>query len=160
MIEDFIRNNKTSFEEDLPQEHLERFENKLRSVYDPSWSKTLNRYLAIAAVVVVIITIGYMVLLTSNVFYSSDYILSNITPELYETETYYQTEISQKLEILSDQKEVKKSIMKDLQEIDKSFETIKKDLDENPGDERLISAVLNTYQIKLDLLNEILDRIN
>ncbi len=160
MIEDFIKKNKTSFEEDLPQEHLERFSNRLGSASNSLGSRNMNRYLALAAVVVVVVTIGYIALLTSDGFYSSNYLFSNITPELYETETYYQTEINQKLEILSDQKELGNSIMKDLLEIDKSFETIKKDLDENPGDERLISAVFNTYQIKLDLLNEILDRIN
>lgn len=160
MIEEFIRNNKNSFEEELSQDHLERFTKKLGPANDASWSRTLNRYLAVAAIVVVIITFGFIALLTSDGLYSSDYLLSNITPELYETETYYQSEINQKLEIISNQREVKKSIKQDLLEIDKSFKTIKKDLDKNPGDERLISAVLNTYQIKLDLLNEILDRIN
>ena len=160
MIEDFIQNNKTSLEEDPPQGHLGRFSNKLGTSSDSAWNTSINRYLLVAAAVVVLITIGFVALLTSDGIYSSKYLLANITPELYETEAYYQSEINQKLEILSEQNEVDKSIIIDLEEIDKSFENIRKDLDENPGDDRLISAVLNTYQIKLDLLNEILDRVN
>ncbi|MBN2524287.1 MAG: hypothetical protein JXB24_13530 [Bacteroidales bacterium] len=160
MIEDIIQNNRDLFEEDLPEGHLKRFENKLNTASDESRRTVLNKLLVAAASVVVIITIGFIIMLTSDSFSANDYLLANITPELYEAEAYYQNKIHQKMDILSNQNNVDKSILKDLREIDKSFDTIKKDLDKNPGDERLISAILSTYQIKLDLINEILERIH
>lgn len=159
MIEDIIRNHKTSFEEDLPKGHVKRFSNKLSFSFDSKWRTSLNRYLVVAASVVVLITFGYIALLTSDVFLPDHDLLVNLTPELHETEMYYQNEINQKIDILSGQNHADETILDDLKEIDKSFTTIKKDLDDNPGDERLISAILNTYQIKLDLLNEILERL-
>ena len=159
MIEEFIQNNKDSFEEELPKGHFQRFENRRGTSSESSWSIKLNRYLVVAASVVVILTIGFVALLTRGNLSSSEYLLSNITPELYETEAYYQTEINQKMETLSEREKIDKSIFIDLMEMDESFETIKKDIEENPGDERLISAILNTYQMKMDLLDEILNRI-
>lgn len=161
MIEDFIHKNKHAFEENLPKGHVERFNKKLGNYSAThAWSTSLNRMLVVAAVVVVIVTIGFVGFLTNERVIASEYLLENITPELYETETYYHSEISYRMEILSGQNEIDKTIIIDLEEIDKSFDTIKKDLDENPGDERLISAVLNTYQIKLDLLNDLIAKIN
>ena len=160
MIEKLISNNRASFEEAPLKGHLQRFTQKLDSSSDASWRLTLNRYLLVAASVVVIITIGFIALLTTDNFSSGDYLLNNITPELYEAETYYLNEIDQRMEVLSLQNDVDETILTDLEEFDESFKTIKKDLDENPGDERLISAILNTYQMKLDLLNDILELIN
>ncbi len=160
MIEDMVQNNRGLFEEDPPEGHLKRFKNKLNITPDESWKTPLNRFLVAAASVVVLITLGFIIMLTSDSFSANDYLLANITPELYETEAYYQNKINQRMDILSNQNDVDKSILQDLREIDKSFETIKKDLDKNPGDERLISAILNTYQMKLDLLNVILERIH
>ncbi|MGD2034768.1 MAG: hypothetical protein PVF73_06920 [Bacteroidales bacterium] len=160
MIEKFIQDKRNTFEEDLPEGHLDRFIKKLESSSDARWRHTLNRALVVAASVVVLITIGFVALLTSDNFSAGKYLLANVTPELFEAETYFQTEINQRMEILSGQDRLDKTLMDDLNEIDESFRTIKKDLDENPGDERLISAILRTYQVKLDLLNEIMERIN
>ncbi len=159
MIEDTIQKNKAFFDDDLPEGHNQRFLDKLDSSLHETKKSRLNIYLAVAASIVFLLSVSYIVLLSSNIFTPDNDLFAGMTPELYETEEYYKNEIIQKMEILSNQDAIDQDVMSDLKDIDKSFRNIKKDLRVNPGDERIISAVINTYQIKLDLLNEILDRI-
>ena len=64
------------------------------------------------------------------------------------------------MEILTSTCSIDKEVLKDIHEIDQSFEEVKKELIKNPNDDRLISAVIETYRIKLDLLDEIIQKKN
>jgi glyceraldehyde-3-phosphate dehydrogenase/erythrose-4-phosphate dehydrogenase len=77
---------------------------------------------------------------------------------LEEAELYYQSRIQERMEVLEVNKLVDEQVMSDLKEIDQSFKSIHKDLKRNPGDERLIQAVIQVYQMKLEMIDNLLQQ--
>ncbi|MBN1597577.1 MAG: hypothetical protein JW894_04745 [Bacteroidales bacterium] len=159
MLENLLNNKDPIFNDDLPKGHRERFADKLDSRLHSESKNRFADYYTAAASVLVLITTGVIIILLLKINRQDDEVLSDVYPELYETEMYYINEISNKMNTLTKHREIKKSVLKDIKEIDKSFITIKEDLEENPGDERLIDAAINTYQIKLELINMVLSHI-
>ena len=80
--------------------------------------------------------------------------------EIVETEMYYEGLINErirKIEQLNPHAEQISEILKDLSEFDNSLVNMKKDLEQAPGDERIIGAVMNTYRMKLEVLDNIVE---
>ena len=48
--------------------------------------------------------------------------------------------------------------MMDMKDIDQTVKSIQREMNRNPGDERVVNAAIITYQTKLDLLNTILQQ--
>ena len=150
---------KQAMEDDLPAGHVKRF--ALRLGRELHLEKSLWKFqrLAIAASVIAFLGIGLVIYSSIEHFNQSGMIFSGLSPELYETEIYLQHEISQKLEYISTLQELNEDVLSDIQEIDESFGQIENDLKKNPRDERIISAVIETYQIKIELLDEIINKL-
>lgn len=55
--------------------------------------------------------------------------------------------------------EQKKIVMYELAEMDSIYNNLKKDLKTNPDDERIISAMIEHYQLKLEIMNSILGQL-
>jgi hypothetical protein len=155
MIEDLIHNNIDSFyKKDLPPGHIERFEQKLDKVYlNPKNNRSVN-ILMIAASILFFISTITVILINMKYSLPDKQIFTMTTPEINEAEQFYIGAISEKIDILNKKQIMSSDLSSDLKEIDKTMKTIKKDIAQNPGDDRLISAVINVYQTKLDLLDD------
>ncbi len=159
MPDDIFKNIANSIlDEDLPAGHIKRFEHRLNSISKTRVHlKTIQR-VAIAA------SIAAFFILSTMVTFNLDYLKTRKTAlykaslELYETELYLTGEIEEKMEFLATCDSFDKEVLNDIREIDKSFNEVRKELIKNPNDDRLISAVIETYRIKLDLLNEVVCR--
>jgi hypothetical protein len=140
----------------MPTGHAERFQSRLLSAL-PLQHKlwTLQKYL-IAASVVILLAGSLYILINRNGLFFQNRLATNISPEFLETENYLQNEIQNKMKILSDIDKIDPGVLNDLNQDDESFKIMRRDLRKNPGDIRLTCAVIETYQKKIDVLDEMI----
>lgn len=161
MPDDIFSGIKTSLpEDDLPEGHIKRFEKKLNSTTGIRLRLQVYQRIAIAASIAAFLLLATLLTVKFGELKTHKTILYSASSELYETELYLTGEINEKMEILTSTCSIDKEVLKDIHEIDQSFEEVKKELIKNPNDDRLISAVIETYRIKLDLLDEIIQKKN
>lgn len=166
-IEDIIRENKDFFEEAEPsQGHLERFNRKLEMRFSV---KTVKRsivpYLLKAAVVTLLVTLSS--LWTWDNFIKSDrsrMTLSDISPEYREVENYYVHQVNlMENELvnvdLKNNPEQKKMLLQEMKSMDSISVQLQKELYANPNDERIINAMIEHYQTKLEIMTYIVSQL-
>jgi hypothetical protein len=173
-IEEIIKNNLKELNDFEPMEgHFERFQTKL----DKQKKKktiTFNMVWKAAAAVV-------FVLLATNQAYiyfspdkqtqilsinNSEFTLASVSPEYKEVEFYYTNAIGVGLNqwnsLMSDGyiSEEEQELMKtELIDFETRYKNIQTDLAANPNDERVINAMLEYYQAKLDIINMIVNKL-
>lgn len=81
-----------------------------------------------------------------------------IDHELSEVERYYSTEINQKVTLVRSQLG-DAEILEDLAAMDQAFAELKADLQDNVDNEEVIAAMMENYQLKLQILEEILNEL-
>lgn len=81
-----------------------------------------------------------------------------VNNELAEMEQYYASEINQKVSLVKNQLK-DESILQDLAAMDQAFAELKADLKDNVDNEEVIAAMMENYQLKLRILEEILTEL-
>jgi hypothetical protein len=85
------------------------------------------------------------------------------SPEFNEAEQFYTSQLSiyyskiQKLRFNNNFTE-KKLVLDELSEMDKQVKAMKQDLQQNPDDERVVHAIINFYQVKIEIMDMIITR--
>ncbi len=166
-IEDIIRNNKDLFEGAEPSEgHFERFNRKLEMRFHTTLTKrSIVPYLLRAAVVTLLITLSS--LWTWDHFIRSDrnkMTLGDVSPQYKEVENYYVHQVNlMESEIvnvdLKSNPEQKKILMNEMKSMDSVYVQLQKELKANPNDERIINAMIEHYQTKLEVMTFIVDQL-
>ena len=166
-IEDIIRNKKDFFEDAEPSEgHLERFNRKLEKRFQVTAIKrSIVPYLLRAAVVTLLITLSS--LWTWDHFIrtgSSRMTLGQVSPQYKEVENYYVHQVNlMEGEIvnvdLKNNPEQKKLLMKEMSSMDSTYVSLQKELKANPNDERIINAMIEHYQTKLEVMSYIVNQL-
>jgi len=167
-IEDIIRNNRERFDELEPAEgHFERFQNKLNSHNNKKSSFSLSYKIVLKAAVV-----GLLVLLSSLWLYDNVYenqsteqiAVRNASPEFRETQLYYSNMVDRKYNQIQDfefkSKKQKKMLLNELKAMDSVYYKIKQDFKENPNDPRVMNALVRHYQLKLEVMTQVLEQLN
>ena len=83
--------------------------------------------------------------------------------ELNEAEQFYTSQLSiyynkiEKLRFNNDKAE-KKQVLQELSAMDEQVQAMKYDLKQNPDDERVMSAIINFYQVKIEMMDVIIAR--
>lgn len=149
---------KINFPEELPSGHIRRFENKLLNNLHGN-KKATSSYLiyAIAASVMLVLSLSIFILSERNP--ENKMLLSEENSEIIETEHFLQNEISQrlaKIETLTTEPEQTLNFKNDLKEIDNSLVSLSEDLKQTPGDQRIVNAIINTYRLKIETLDNIM----
>jgi hypothetical protein len=166
-IEEIIRNNKQFFDGEEPSEgHFERFSMKLeircgRKVI----KRSIVPYLLKAAVVTLLVTLSS--LWTWDHFLRTDrnrMALGDVSPEYREVENYYVHQVNlMENEIVNidvnGKPEQKELLKKEMRSMDSVYVQLQKELKANPNDERIINAMIEHYQTKVDVMNYILDQL-
>jgi hypothetical protein len=166
-IEDIIRNNKDFFEDAEPSEgHLERFNRKLEKRFQVNTIKrSIVPYLLKAAVVTLLITLSS--LWTWDHFIrtgSTRMTLGQVSPQYKEVENYYVYQVNlMEGEIvnvdLKNHPNQKAMLMKEMHSMDSTYISLQKELKANPNDERIINAMIEHYQTKLDVMTYIVSQL-
>jgi hypothetical protein len=166
-IEEIISTNKEFFDGAEPSEgHLERFTNKLEHRFH-SRKRTISivPYLLRAAVVVLLVTLSS--LWTWDHFIrpgSQRMALGDVSPQYKEVENYYVHQVSlMEGEIvnidLKNDPEQKEMFQQEMKSMDSTYIQLQKELKANPNDERIINAMIDHYQTKIDVMNYILSQL-
>ncbi|WP_108868396.1 hypothetical protein [Aquimarina aquimarini] len=91
--------------------------------------------------------------------------LANVSPKMQETQSFFTSAIQLQLEEIDkissqETKELVLDAMKQLEKMETDYETLKKDLFHSGNDKRVISAMINNFRKRANLLDEVLQKIN
>jgi hypothetical protein len=164
-IEKIVNEFKTVFDDAEPSEgHFERFESKLTEFNHKKKSFTLGFALKAAAVAVLVVLSGLWVYDNVNTTrFNKGIALSEISAEYGEVEMYYTHLVNEKYTEINNfafpDSIQKQLLMYELNQMDSMYENLKKDLTTNPSDQRVINAMIQHYQLKVDVMNQILNQL-
>jgi hypothetical protein len=166
-IDEIIRNNKDFFEDAEPSKgHFERFNRKLEIRFQVKTPKrSIVPYLLRAAVVTLLVTLSSL--------YSWDHFLrpansrmklGQVSPQYKEVENYYIHQVNMmEGEIvnidLKNNPEQRTMLMKEMKSMDSVYVSLQKELKANPNDERIITAMIDHYQTKLEVMSYIVNQL-
>ncbi len=166
-IEEIIRNNKVLFEDKEPSEgHFERFSVKLELRCQAKASKrSIVPYLLRAAVVTLLVTLSS--LWTWDHFIrpsNSRMTLGQVSPQYKDVENYYLHQVNMmedeivNVDLKNNPKQ-KEQLLKEMKSMDSVYVSLQKELKANPNDERIINAMIEHYQTKLDVMTYIVNQL-
>lgn len=165
-IEEIIRRNKGFFDDAEPSAgHFDRFRAKLESKFTVRKKVNIGPYLLRAAAVTLLLTLSS--LWTWEHFIrpeSRRMTLSQVSPQYREVETYYVSQVNLlQGEILNMAtiagEEQKQMLDEEIKNMDISFRELQKELKANPNDERVINAMIEHYQTKVEVMSYILSQL-
>jgi hypothetical protein len=166
-IEDIIRNNRDFFEDAEPSTgHFERFNRKLEKRFQGNAIKrSIVPYLLKAAVVTLLITLSS--LWTWDHFIrtgSTRMTLGQVSPQYKEVENYYVHQVNMmegeivNIDLKNNPKQ-KAILLKEMNSMDSTYISLQKELKANPNDERIINAMIEHYQTKLEVMTYIVNQL-
>ena len=173
-IEELILNNLKELNDNEPIDgHFERFQAKLNK-QNKTRKITFGLVWKVAAAVVFV----FLAVNQANIYFSPDkqaensvadnneFSLASVSPEYKEVEFYYTNAINMGMDQWNNLKsdgfisETEQETMNtELVEFEERFKTLQTDLAANPGDERVINAMLEYYQAKLEIINMIVNKL-
>lgn len=142
------------FLEKLKEQRPHSKKGKLRSLWTP--------LLAVAASLLLVI------MLTGNFtgleFTNNQGDLANVSPEMKETQLFYSTLIKTELAKVNDVKSPETEAMVNdalaqMEKLDLEYDKLRKDLVKSGQDKRVIFAMVSNLQQRIDILNNVLSRI-
>lgn len=165
-IDEIIRNNRDFFEEAEPSKgHLERFNRKLEMRFHVTVKRSIVPYLLKAAVVTVLITLSS--LWTWDHFIRpgrNRMALGDVSPQYKEVENYYVHQVNLmegefSTVSLAGNPEQMKMLKREMKSMDSVYVQLQKELKDNPDDERIINAMIEHYQTKVEVMSYILNQL-
>lgn len=174
-IEEIILNNLKELNDFEPKEgHFERFQDKLNAQHKKK-KITLNIVWKVAAAVVFVL----LAVNQANIYFSTDknnsfiansnnseFSLASVSPEYKEVEFYYTNAINVGLNqwntLMADgyiSQEEQELMDTELSDFETRYKNLQTDLAANPNDERVINAMLEYYQSKLEIINMIVTKL-
>lgn len=167
-IEKLVNNFKDRFNEEEPSpQHLVSFETKLKQQLKTTYAFNRRNLLRIAVSIgILIVCSSLSLIIYFNIKESTEHNIkiTKTSAELQETEKYYAEQINKGIADIKSQKLVdqtqKNAILSDLNDMDKNYQQLKHELKKNPNDERVIHAIIEHYQVKLDAIDQIVNSIS
>ncbi|MBT3748663.1 MAG: hypothetical protein HN936_02880 [Bacteroidetes bacterium] len=161
-LEKIMRENKELFMEQEPSEgHFNRFEKHLiqqnRKTKTISLAKRISRVAAIGLLAIMSSMWAYNEFLAPAELIS----LGDVNQEYQEVEFYFTSQINSKYQELQDNEllndvDYQNTLSDEMTQMDSIYTHLQKELGSNPGDERIINAMIKLYQTKLQVITNIL----
>ena len=161
-LDKIFQDQREAFDEEPMEGHFQRFEEKLEHYH--SRKKPILRswpFLKIASLVII-------VLLSANLFVyllpgkADKQIQVPVNNEMAETASFYTVRITSglsQLQQMADQgmgtQQDLAQVKKEMDEMDRLHQDLQKEYSNNPNDERVINAMIEYYQTKLNIINTI-----
>jgi hypothetical protein len=164
-LDKIIQENKSLFDSQEPSTgHFDRFEEQLMSFHKTKNTFSFSYLLKAAAIAILVVLSGLWVFDNiNNRPINNGIALREVSPEYSEVEMYYTQLVNQKYNELNQFQFIdttqKNMLMKELTEMDNMYEILKKDLTTNPNDERVINAMIKHYQLKVEVMNQIVNQL-
>lgn len=168
ILEQLIRDNRSLFDEDAPEGHFERFQQKLNKEPIPIRKNRKKLFLQIAAAVAFVLLLGNQVrmYLQMPADKQESYSLASVSSEYGEAEFYYTSAIDQGMEqwnkLMDDgmiSLEEQQMMQQEIDEFETTYQKLQQELKANPGDERVVNAMLELYQTRLSIIHLIIEKL-
>lgn len=169
-LEKYIQKHKDAFDDQMPDSrHKERFNEKLkarapRTKTVPLWQNVMK----IASLAVVLIVAGTIFLVNypfnSPKAAEQGVALSEVSPEYQEVESYLQSNLKNKISEFKSMEcpegdVEKEEVLNEISRLDTMYIELQKDLKKNQGNERIINAMINTYQTRIEILDQVINQV-
>ncbi len=165
-IDKIIHENRKAFDSYEPSDgHFERFESLLKNKNNIHTFKIRTyRILRFAAVILLAMVSSLWVYEhTFQNSISSGIALHEVSKEYKEVEFYYTSQINNDFEKIKNihftDNTQKTMLLNELSDMDTIYKNLKYDLKSNPNDERIINAMIEHYQTKVAVMNQILNQL-
>lgn len=161
-LEQFIRENKDQFDDQRPDRSI--WLEIERNLDKPAENKNIFRlsFFKIAASVVLILSVGVLIGIKYSA--SSKEMNYTISPEMKqykETEAFYNTQVSRKLDQLTDPT-IKRNVENDLKQLDEIYNELKSEMlnTQYANSSMMIDAMIQNHKTKVEILENILNKQN
>lgn len=160
-LEKHIREQRLLLDAEAPAEgHEARFRRKLE--HQQARRVNFRQVLQIAASIAVILASAFVLIRTNR---SGDKIAGHELPASFiEADQYYSSKVGYKVDQIRQfdfsSAEEKIVLLEELKELDSYQHQLMKDLEANPDDERVINAMIRHYQLKLEVMDQIIYQLN
>ncbi len=160
-LEDQIRQQRMLLDSDQPHNgHEERFRQKLGRV--PERRLNLRYTLQIAASVAILITSGILIVRLNKS--GEKQAMNEVPVVIQEADAYFASQVNTRFDQIREfdfiQSEEKALLLDELKELESHHQQLIEDLKANPGDERVINALIRHYQLKLEVMDQIITHLN
>ena len=161
----YIQTHPEDFDVDAPAGHTQRFLKKLNRPRRGSLFMRTRPLLKLAGILLLFILSGLWILEHTNLIPGPVRAKDPQIAEYKEAENYYARQVNQKYNKLEHMQFVgdslqKKIILKEFHNMDSVYTDLRKELKMNPGDERILQAMIEYYQTKLNALNTIINQLS
>lgn len=166
-LERLILNNQHSFQNEEPLEgHFERFEARLQKASKPGRKFNSQAVLKVAAIIVFALLAVNQARIWLTPEKKETLSLGSISPEYREVEFYYTNAIQlgmSQLDVLKKEGMISESeqqmMLKEQKEFDQMYQKLLEDLKANPDDERVINAMLEYYESRMNVITLIINKL-
>jgi len=164
-LEKHIQTNRDQFNDLEPEDgHFKRFREKLSKYHRQKNKFPWTVYLKAAAVALLVVLSGLWVQDQIQGNQNQERLaLERVSPELKEAHIYYTSLMEKKYERIQEfnfkNEAQKKMLLEELREMDAIYSNIREDLMTNPNDPRVVSALIRHYQMKLEVMNQIVQQL-
>lgn len=167
-LERLILNNRNLIQDEEPLDgHFERFEARLQKVSKPTRKINFAPVLKIAAIVVfALLAVNQVRMWVTPDEKKASLSLGSISKEYGEVEFYYTNAIKvgmSQWNKLSREGYVSESdqlmMQNEQKDFDQMYQKLQNDLKANPDDERVINAMLEYYQARMNVINLIINKL-
>lgn len=165
-IDKLFENLKGSFDTEEPAaQHKKRFLNRLENAQKVTNISVKRNYfsrpLAIAASIVVLIAVGFGVYTNLS---SIDEQVAAISPEVANTQYYFASLIEEQVKELQQKstpetQQIIDDTMSQLRRLEIDYKSLEENLIDGGNSKILLSAMITNFQTRIDLLKEVLNKI-
>ena len=162
-FEKYIKEQRMQLDSDHPRKgHEERFLQKLDRLSDAPVRKIRFRHaLQVAASLAIILTSAVLLIRHSG---GDELAGKEIPAGMMEADIYYASQVNEKYDQISEfsfeNEEEKTVLLDELKGLEFYHQQLMDDLEANPDDDRVINALIRHYQVKLEVMDQIIIQLN
>jgi hypothetical protein len=164
-FEKYIKEQRMQLDSDHPRKgHEERFLLKLDalSAQRPVRKIRFRHFIQVAASLAIILTSALVLIKQSG--NENQLAGKDIPAAMMEADIYYASKVDAKYDQISefafDDEEEKTVLLNELKDLESYHQQLMNDLEANPDDNRVINALIRHYQVKLDVMDQIIIQLN
>jgi hypothetical protein len=160
-LEKHIREQRMLLDSDMPRDgHEDRFIQKLDR--RPGRKVHFRHLIQVAASIAIILASAIVIIRQNNS--GSKMAQEEIPAAMVEADIYYTTQVNARYDEIRefnfDNTEEKTVLLNELKDLDATHQQLMSDLEANPDDDRVINALIRHYQIKLEVMDQIIIQLN
>ena len=150
--------SKTDFDIKSPHAgHLERFQNKLKA----NKSKKSISWKWMSAAASIVLLLGFSL---GSYHEKKQYNLADVSPKMQEVQSYFVATINQELKEIEatrslETESIIEHALEELEELEETFQVFVKDLKNKANQKRIIAAMIDNYQQRLQVLENVMQQI-